>query len=351
MCMKGKYFILTMVPVLFLSGCTWFGGGDEAAKDDVQVGASNFETAKDMPAGVLALWQDGTPMLTEKEFNEVLEMAMKEQPELQGLAEAFMPMLKRQLFNTLIQHKIIEKWVKNKGLDKSADYKNKIEQLIKAITQKVNVEFFARQFEYTLTDKDLRNYFNENKDRVALITKGGVKAVGVKFDKEADAEAFLKKAQANVADFVKLIEADEKLKKNMEDFFYVNDDSRQLAKKLRDAILAMNKFPMVGIVKVDDKTFWVVNATEKKDTQYRTFDEMKEQLENMVKQTKQGEALMGKLQELQKEYGVKIKEDAFMPPKKAMPAPGQMMPAPKKADKKGKAKAAPKAPKKPTKAA
>jgi len=348
--MKGKHIILTMIPVLFLSGCTWFGGG---AKEEGKPQGPAFQTAKDLPAGALAVWADGTPLLTQKEFDEVLDIAMKEQPELQGLAEAFMPMLKRQLFNTLVQHKIIGKWVKENKIDQSAEYKQKMDQVAKAITQKVNVDFFAKRFEYTTTDKDLKEYYDKNKDRVALVAKGGTKATGVKFDKEADAKAFLAKAQAKGADLEKLAEAD---KKKVEDFLFVNAESR-ISKQVKDAILAIKSFPTVTLVKENDKTFWVVKATEKQDTQYRTYDEMKEQLENIVKQTKQGEALMGELQKLQQKYGVKVKEDAFMPPKKEASVPAQMMPAPEPADKKAKGKAkvkeapAPKAPKKATKAA
>ncbi|MFC1842320.1 peptidyl-prolyl cis-trans isomerase [Candidatus Dependentiae bacterium] len=342
--MKGKYFLVALAPVLLLSGCKWFAGG---AKEEKKSPVAMIKTAKDLPTGVLAVWADGSTVLTQNEFDEVLEMVMREQPELQGLAEAFMPMLKQNLFNSLIQNKIIAKWVAENDIDRSSAYKSKLKQMRKAIEQKVNLDFFAEQFKSAITEKDKKDYYEKNKDRVALVTKGGVKAAGVKFDTEAGAKVFLAKAKGG--DFDKLASADEKLKKNMQDFLYVSADSRQIDKKIIDAVLALKTFPSVIMVKVDGKTFWVVNATEKKKTQYRSYDELKDQIENVVKQTKQGEAAMKKLQELQKKYGLKIKEGA-MAPKKA-PMPAQMKPAPK-APKKGKGKAVPPKPrKKATKAA
>ena len=78
--MKGKYLVLTVFPVLLLlSGCSWFGsskkGASPAAAADGKMG-----TASNLPAGVLAAWSDGSPLVTEKEFGETLTALMAEQP-------------------------------------------------------------------------------------------------------------------------------------------------------------------------------------------------------------------------------------------------------------------------------
>jgi len=329
--MKGKNvcLALTLIPVLFLSGCKWFGG---AKKETEKKPVVPKVQAADLQPGVLAVWGDGTPLLTQKEFDEVLDFAMKEQPELQGLAEAFLPMLKKNLFNTLVTQKIISKWVENSNIDQTEDYKKKLQKGKEAITLRINVDYFSKQFDYDPTVADLKDYYEKNKDRVALISKGGVKASGVKFHSQADADAFLTKAKVKGADFEKLAKADEKLAKNLQDFYYVNKESRQLVKALRDKILALTSFPTVIKVKVDDNTFWVVKATEKTEDKYRTFDELKEQIENMLKQTKQNEAAMKKIDDLKKEYLVKIDENAFAPPKKAQ-MPIVQAPTPKRDDK------------------
>jgi len=332
--MKGRNasFVLTLVPVLFLAGCAWFGGDK---KEDKMVGAATVATA-DLPSGVLAVWGDGTPLLTQKEFDEIFEMQMKEQPELQGLAEAFLPVLKKNLFTGLVAQKVISKWIDKSGVSKTPEYADKLKKVIEGITMRLNGEYFLKQFEYNPTAADIKDYYEKNKERVALISKGGVKASGVKFDNEQDANAFIAKAKARGADFEKLAKADEKLAKNLQDFNYVNKDSRQIVKALRDKILALSSFPTVIMVKADDNTFWVIKATEKTEDNYRTFEELKEQIENMLKQTKQNEEAMKKLEELKGNYGVKIDESVFAPQKQQQ-MPG-MAPAPKKVSKSKKAK-------------
>jgi len=323
--MKGRNtsFVLALVPVLFLAGCAWFGGGDKKG-DEAPV--STVATA-DLPAGTLAVWGDGTALLTQKEFDEIFDMQMKEQPELQGLAEAFMPVLKKNLFNGLIAQKVISKWIDTSGVSKTPEYADKLKKVIEGITMRLNGEYFLKQFDYNPTAADIKKYYEDNKDRVALVSKGGVKASGVKFDSEAAAQVFLTAAKAKGADFEKLAKADEKLAKNLQDFYYVNKDSRQLVKALRDKILALRSFPTVIMVKVDDNTVWVVKATEKTEDKYRSLDELKEQIENMLRQTKQNEAAMKKLEGLKVEYGVKVDESIFAPNKQPQ-APG-IMPAPK----------------------
>ncbi|EKE02441.1 MAG: hypothetical protein ACD_20C00387G0001, partial [uncultured bacterium] len=261
----------------------------------------------------LAVWADGTALLTEKEFNELFDAAIKEQPELQGMAPSFMPIIKQNLLNSLVQYKIIAKYIEEKGLDKTKEYLEKLEQISKAVKQKVNVDFFVKEFESSVSEKEKKDYYDKNKDRFALVARGGVKASGVKFDKEADAQEFLGKVAGKVAEFDKLVKADAKLTKAMQDFAYVNEDSRQIDQILKNGILSIAKAPVVTIIKVDDKNFWVVKATEKKASQYRSYEELKDQLENAVKQSKQGEALMKKLTELQQKYGVKVKEAIFAP--------------------------------------
>jgi len=323
LCMKSKqtYLVLTLAPVLLLSGCKWFGGTEKA----MTPGVAAVKDGKPMPGGVLATWADGSAMVMQKEFDEMLDLMMKGKPELQGLPEAFLPMVKTQLLNSMVSYKIIDKWVKENKLDQAKDYKQKFEMALKNATTAVNVDTFMGALDLATSEGDYRDYYEKNKDKVALVSMGGVKAEGVKFETEADAKAFLAKAKG--ADFAKLVQADENIKNNLQDFQYVNDKSR-INKSLKDAILAIRRFPSVIMVKESDKIFWVVNATEKTETKYRSYEELKDQIENTVKQTKQQEVLMKKIEELKGAYGVNVKEGAFMPKQPQAPAqaPQAMVP-------------------------
>jgi len=324
---KKAYLVLTLAPVLLLSGCKWFGGTADKAVKPIVKGAG------EIPGGVLATWGDGTPMIKQEEFDETLDMMMKGKPELQNLPEAFLPMVKTQLLNSIVSYKIIDKWVKDNKLDQSKEYKQKFEMALKNATTAVNVDTFMSTLDIGSSEKDYKEYYEKNKDKIALVSMGGVKSEGVKFETEAAANAFLAKAKAKGADFGALVKADENLKKNLQDFLYVNDKSR-INRTLRDAILAIKRFPSVIMVKENDKTFWVVSATEKTETKYQPYETLKAQIENTVKQTKQQEVLMKKIEELRGSYGVNVKEGVFMP--KQPPAPKEApdkMPKPKKQNK------------------
>ena len=325
---KNKYLVLTLTPMLLLSGCKWFG---PAAEKTSTPGASVASDVK-LPGGILATWADGKAMITQKEFDETLDLMMKGKPELQNLPEAFLPMVKTQLLNSMVSYKIIDKWVKEQKLDQTSEYKEKFEMALKNATTAVNVDTFMSGLNISVSDRDVKDYYEKNKDRIALISMGGIKAEGVKFNTEAAANAFLAKARGG--NFDKSVQADESAKKNLQDFLYVNDKSR-INKNLKDAILVLKRFPSVIKVKEDDKTFWIVSATEKTETKYQPYEALKEQIENTVKQTRQQEVLMKKIDELKGSYGVKVQESVFMP-KQPVPAQGQPagMPMQEKKDEK-----------------
>jgi len=330
--LKGKNFqlVLAMVALVAMSGCQWFGG----SKDEVVPAIPSVEggQANDLAVGVLAAWGDGTPLVTQKEFDERLGMIIKQKPELKDMPEAYMPMIKAQLFTGLLYTKLIGKWVKENKIDLKPEYKKMLDQLMDEVKIHINTTFFSKEIVSEPSESEVKDYFEKNKDRIALISRGGVKAVGVKFEDPKEAESFLAKAKVKVADFNKIIKADPKLKDSMQDFHLVNKQSRGIDKTLVKKILEIKKFPAVEMIKVGDKNIWVVNAIEKEKEAYKPYKEVRETIFAMVKQAKQGEATQKKLEELKAKYGVKVKEKAFMPPEQQKPpVMPQVKPASKKA--------------------
>lgn len=316
---KNLQLLFVFLTLVVLSGCKpweWITGKKTDTKkiEDIGFPVMPGEQTADLPAGILAVWGDGTPMVTQKEFDERMEMIMKQKPELKDMQEAFMPMLKAQLFTGLVYTKVIGKWIKENKIDQQEEYKKMLDQFLEEVKIHVNTTFFSKEIEVEPTEADVKDYYEKNKDRIALVSRGGVQAVGVKFKDEKAANAFLDKAKAKGADFDKLVKADPVLKGNMQDFNLVNIQSRGIDRKLVKNILDIKDFPSAVLIKVDDKTFWVVNATSKEEAAYQPYSEVKENIYNMVKQTKQGEATQKRLDELKAKYGVKVKEKAFMPP-------------------------------------
>jgi len=324
----SRNVLLVLTPIVLLSGCKpldWIksklGGDKPSTVQKVEMGklpqdagsatlAPSTNTV-DLPAGMLAVWGDGSSMVSQAEFDAKLALLMKEKPELKDVAEAFLPMLKAQLLTQLIYLKVIKKWAEENKVDQLPEFKEKLEQILNAAKEHLSAEFLAKELSVEPTSSELKDYYEKNKDRVALISRGGTKAIGVQFEDEAAAKAFLDKAKG--AKFDKAVE-ESKLKEKMQDFNFVNRQSRGIDRILVRKIMDIKKVPATELIKVNDKTFWVVNATEKKDAEYQPYAEVKDTVEAVVKQTKQGELMQKKLEELKAKYGVKVKEKAFMPP-------------------------------------
>ena len=321
----SKNVLLVLTPMILLSGCKpldWIKSklGGKKPSGTVQKSQMPSATAPTpsgdatiVPAGMLAVWGDGSPMLPQAEFDAKLELLVREKPELKDVAEAFLPMLKAQLLTQLIYLKVIRKWAEENKTDQLPEFKKKLEQIMNAAKEHLSAEFLVKELSIEPTKAELKDYYEKNKDRVALVSRGGTKAVGVQFVDEASAKAFLEKAKAKGAQFDKVIE-DSKLKEKMQDFNYVHRQSRGLDRILVKKIIDIKTAPTIELIKINDKTFWVVNATEKKKSEYKPFAEVKETIEAVVRQTKQGELMQKKLEELKLKYGVKVKEKAFMPP-------------------------------------
>jgi hypothetical protein len=131
-----------------------------------------------------------------------------------------------------------------------------------------------------------------------LISRGGIKAVGVSFDKMAAAQDFLAKAKAS-KDITKAAQAAQ-LSKNVQDFKMVNDQSVGIDSALRDKILEIKKVPAVELIKLSDNKIWVVSATEKEEAKYRPFEQIKSGLEQLVKREKSNEVFEQELNKLKK---------------------------------------------------
>jgi len=313
---KGYFYIaLVLSPMVLLSGCKpldWvkdtFGGGAKKSTGVTAIPVS--KDSKGISSGSLAEWGDGKIMVTQQEFDSKLAL-MRENPELKGVNEALLPMLKAQLLTSMIYEKVIGKWIEDNKIDKSKDYQNRFDQYLDVIKNKVNIEFFTKELDVEPSKSEKKEFYEERKDRIALISRGGVKAVGVKFEDQKVAKAFYDKVSAKGVDFDKIVNADATLKSGFQDFNYVNKQSRGLNPALKKEILETKKVPAVELVKVDDKTFWVIEAKEKEDAKYRSYKEVEETVEAMVKQIKQGEVIQKKLEELKTSYGVKTKENAF----------------------------------------
>jgi hypothetical protein len=303
---KKMIQVSSLALVLLLSGCNWFGGKKEAAETTEKVGLHEAVSGDTVIATM-----GGKPVLTVKEFEERFEQLLQGQPQLRAMLQ-YMPDLKIDVAKSLVSQSVIDEWVQQNSLDKQDKYKKDLEQAETQAKKIVNVKYFRDACVKPVTATDVKKYYDEHKDEhpELLLSRGGVPASGISFDKEADAKAFLTKVTGkNAEEFKKIAEAD-KLGAKVRNFGFVNAQSLGMDAVLRDKITASKKSG-ADLIKVNDKTFWVVHVGAKQETKYRPFEEVKAGLEKFLANRKMEEAMEQRLEELKAKYDVKINEDVL----------------------------------------
>lgn len=302
-----------ILPLLFLSSCApfdWLKG--KKATPSVSSSAQEIAVGKD---DIVLARIDNKPVVTVRSLDEQFKQLLEDNPQYKQLAEdpqykEVLGELKENFFRTLVDAKVISSYVKELGLDKSAEYLKKRERIMFAVETMLNSEFFEKEFPVTVSESDIRGFYDEHKNDL-VISRGGVATVAVQFEKDADAKAFLAKVtNGKMADFKKIAEG-AGLKDKIHDLKLVNAQSVGIDPVLRDKILAIKKVPSVELIKVNDKNIWVVNVTSKEEPKYRTFEEVKEQIKRTLEQKKKMEKVQQELEAIKKKMNVEINNDYF----------------------------------------
>jgi len=154
-----------------------------------------------------------------------------------------------------------------------------------------------------------------------LLDRGGVKAVGVSFNRESEARDFAAKAKGQ--DVVRAAKA-HGLSSKVHDFKYVNAQSAGMDNAVRNKIAAMTRVPAVEVVKGEDNHFWVVHATERRDAKYRPLDEqVKVGLKQYIEKEKRVAVLDKEIAKLKEQYHVVVNDNYFKPQQQEQTATAQ----------------------------
>ncbi len=251
------------------------------------------------PSGEVLVTIGGKPAITVKEFDEYYEQMLEQQPQLKSFAQ-FMPDLKQNVFNSMVGQKLIEHWAEEKKIDQMKDYQTDYDSALENIKRALAFKYFQLEHPVNVSDAEVKKFYDEHKDTMYAQAAAGVSAIGVSFDNEAKARAFLVKAQAPKADITKLAQAENLAARN---FGRVNATSHHVDKALLDKILAINRFPSVQLVKVNN-TWWVIEAKNKEEAKYFPFDQAKEDARQKLQNKQMGEMFEKEIAKLKAEYGV-----------------------------------------------
>jgi hypothetical protein len=294
--MKNNKFALALllVPVVFLPSCFL---------------TDLFKAKEHKVEGTPVVSMKGKVVITDKSYDNEFAQLLEENPHLQSVI-ALMPEAKQNFLNGLVNQEVVSTWVAENKIDQSEEYKKEMERMSRSVKRMLDTKYFGLKHPVQVSEAELTEFYDKNKDVMPdlMISRGGIKAAGVSFDKELDAKAFLAKVK-EVKDISKAATL-AKVNKNFRDFKLVNAQSLGIDAQLRDKIVETAQVPSTSIIKVDN-TFWVVSATEKEQVKYRPFEQVKAGLEQYVTKEKRMQVFEAEIEKLKKEYNVVVDNSAF----------------------------------------
>jgi peptidyl-prolyl cis-trans isomerase C len=283
-------------------------------KDSAPIAAENVSDRDSLPmTGEVLVRIKGVPAITSDSLKLEKERLFEANPQLkQAAAMIDSTELDRNLLEGLTHQKLIELYITSNKIDQTDEYKNTLRALCEERRQFLNLNYFSEKNPVTITETEIRNFYEANKNQALRISQGGVAATGIEFADDAGAKAFAARAKSSAGGFKKVAN-DEGLNAQIKDFKLVNDKSVGIDEQLRDSIAAIKTVPSIEIFEVNG-AYWVINATAKEESKYMPYEQIRDRIKQQLEQEKNGEAYMSGIQKLKKEYDVQIDENYFKSP-------------------------------------
>lgn len=301
-----------------LPGCTNWISGDKTTGTGATLSENNAKMAPEQETTSLntadaIVFMDGKPLITveilEKEKNDLMES----NPQLKQMLPLMPPkQLDRNLAEGLTNQAVVARYITDKKIDTSKEYLQEMDRIQQSVKHMLNNKFFSQNLKAEVSDAEIKDFYDKYKSQIPqlLLSHGGVKASGIQFNTQAKAQEFLANVNENKGNLQKAADA-APTKEIVQNFNMVNEQSINLDAPLRDKIVALKKVPTTEVIKIDDKTFWVIQATEKQEPKYQPFELVKAELGKHVEQKKHEELLETEVKKLHDTYKITFKDDYF----------------------------------------
>ncbi|HEV2601390.1 MAG TPA: peptidyl-prolyl cis-trans isomerase [Candidatus Babeliales bacterium] len=314
----SKYLLLGALSLVLVAapGCAPF----DWVKDKLGMGkgasshAGHTQAMVDMQDHLMKEGQelaslDGVSIISDKSLERDFAQLIEENPQL-GQILPLMPDARYNFLQGMVSQAVVDAYVVKNGIDMSEDYQKDLANMMRSVKRMLNTKYFGAANPVVVSDADVREYYDDNKMRIPelCISRGGVKAEGIMFSVEAEAKVFA--AAAKGKDFAQVAKV-QKLSDKVEDFNFVNEQSLGIHVTLRDKIGSLTKFPATEVVKVDDKTVWVVRATEKQETKYAEFEQVQAGLKQYIEKERRMAVFDKEITRLKEEYKVVVNDSYF----------------------------------------
>ncbi len=309
---KSGFGVLAITSLMLLPSCgviDWvkdkMGGGKSMSSNESSIAA-------DGSAEVASI--AGKPLITATRLEKEKKDLIESNPQLKAMI-SYMDsrQFDRNLTEGLVNQEVVDRYVADNNINQTPEYKQEYERMMKSVRQMLNTKHFSQAFNVAISDADIQKFYDEHKTDMPniVVSRGGVKAMGVMFESEAAAKEFMNKASGKE---FKKVAKEAGLADKVKDFNLVNDQSLGMEPAVREKIVAMKKFPSVDMVKARDKAFWVVTATGKEEPKYREFEQVKAELAEHMKRERRMEVFEAEIQKLKAKYQIAINEEYFKEP-------------------------------------
>ena len=309
-----KRYGFLLVAVTFLSGCEFFKK-DKAADVITKTADSGVVNVKTEGTGDTLLSIDGKSVLRESDFMSSMLQMLQANPYFRGASVDMLPApIKRKFFDELIKQELIIAWASKNNVESEDDFIKAKADVLKLVNRSLLVQHFEKKVldGIAISSIDVEAEFNKNKEKYVKVA-GGVLVSGIKLDSEK-ADDFYEKANKikDASEFEEL--AKEESEKDFEDFGRVRAGGERgldrTPREIKTAVLRLKKFPVVEKVKAGKST-WVLFVSDKKEDVYFDLDEIKPQIEMMLKNAAFKEKLDVKIKNLRDDFKVDVNEKYF----------------------------------------
>jgi len=317
--LKQTSFLMLSASLLFLPGCDLLKQKEEkastsakpVAQSSAQKEQAGIDAQQGAPVGeVLVTLYDGKESkATVKDFELYMEEFLEAQPQYRAIIE-FMPGAKENIFEGMVNELLLTEWAHNNKIDQKKEFLADLDKIMKYGKRSLYVKYFQDAHPISVSAGEVRAYYDENKNAIPrlMVTPESVKARAAIFKDKAEAEAFYNKVKDGKSDFVAKAGED---KATVKDLGEVTAQSFEVDGQLRKKVLEAKKFPAIELITLADNTNAVVEILSRTEPQYVPFDEIKDEIENVLKQQKGAELLMKELEKLKQEFKLNVNKEYF----------------------------------------
>lgn len=249
---------------------------------------------------VVLISKAGKPILTEAELETIIT-EIKESDQRYAMMFDMQPEeILRQVVAGKERDVVINDWAEKNNVRQSAKYQGKKASIEEKIKSMLDHEAFLDAHQVKVTDKDIRDYYEKNKNQM-VSRPGGIETVGIAFTDEAKAKDFLQKVESHATkDLVKVANA-QKLAADVEELGAINNQSYAIDEAIKKEVLQFKSFPSVKIITVnsgDSTKYWVIQSTGMREAEYMPFEQAAERLAQMLQPAKVQEMLDSEIPKL-----------------------------------------------------